>query len=81
MDANSSKYENIILLNFNSCMLDSSRKAFCETYKFRSLKISIPAYSKIFEKRLQEQLKVIFDNILSKFIAVFEKGIAHKTAY
>ena len=34
----SSKYENIICLGyFNSCMLDSSMKAFCETYKFRSL--------------------------------------------
>ena len=34
IDAHSSKYENIILLgDFHSSMLDSSMKAFCETYK------------------------------------------------
>ena len=35
---NRSKYENIILLgDCNSCVLNSSMKAFCETHKFRSL--------------------------------------------
>ena len=37
IDAHSSKYENKILLDFNSCTLNSSMKAFCEAYKFRSL--------------------------------------------
>ena len=37
IDAHSSKYENITLLGeFNSCMLDSWMKAFCETYKLCS---------------------------------------------
>ena len=38
LDANSSKYENIFLLrDFNSSMLDSSGKWFCEIYILRSL--------------------------------------------
>ena len=38
IDAHLSNHENIILLgDFNSCMLDSSTRAFSETYEFRSL--------------------------------------------
>ena len=37
IDAHLSNHENIILLgDFNSCMLDSSMRAFSETYEFRS---------------------------------------------
>ena len=38
IDAHLSKYENIILLvDFNSCLLDSSMKVFCGIYKLCSL--------------------------------------------
>ena len=68
IDSHSSKYQGIILLRyFNSCMLDSSRKAFCETYEFRSLvkKLQKPTefimYWSDFEKQLCKFSAVVYN--------------------
>ena len=41
----------------------------------------LPIFSKIFEKLLQKQLLVFFNNISSNFFVVFEKHMSRKAAF